>query len=402
MRIDSRRAAIAFSCVGHFYVHVLIALYLTLVLALERDWDLPYDALIALWTPGALMVGLGAPLAGWLADRWGESRMMIVFFVGAGGSAVAAGAADSSTGLAVCLTTLGLFAAIYHPVGTSWAIRNARARGKVVGIVGLAGGFGAPAAAVLAGLLADTVGWRVAFVLPGLISMATGGVLFWAVASGRVVDREADVSPEPEAARPDVVRAFVVLSATMMLSSVVYWAFTTAMPKWLEQGLSEGSPGLAEIGVTVAVIYLIGNTAQLVGGALLDRWPAKWVYVASYVIKLPALALAAAIGGWPMVIAAAVVVFMFDIGSPAESILIAKYAPQRRRGLVYGIRNGLALVAAPLGVQLVAWSFGWFAGFAPLFLGLAALLAVIVAAAWCLPRETARPAAAPPTAPATR
>lgn len=388
MPMSSSRIAITFSCIGHFYVHVLIAIYLTLVLALERSWGESYDSLIALWTPGALMIGLGAPLAGWLADRWGEVRLMILFFIGTGIATVLAGLAQGPAQLAACLTLLGLFASIYHPVGTSWAIRNAVSRGRVVGLVGAAGGLGAPVAAVLAGTVAETTSWRVAFVLPGAIAIATGVVLLWAAASARVVDRGTDLSPERAASRANMVRAFLVLSLTMMLSSVVYWAFTTALPKWLSQGLgAQVGNSMIGIGALVATVLLVGNIAQIVSGFLLDRWPAKWVYVLSFVFKFPALAVAAAIGGWPMMIAAVVVVFMFDVASPAESILIAKYSPNRHRGLVYGIRNGAALVAAPMGVQLVAWFYAWFDGFASLFLILSGIIAIVFAIAVLLPRE---------------
>lgn len=394
MKIDSSRLAIAFACIGHFTVHLLIALFLTVVLVLEREWGLDYDRLIALWTPGALMVGLGAPLAGWLSDRWGEARVMVVFFVGAGAATILAGLAQSPLQLAVSLALLGLFASIYHPVGTSWAIRNAARRGKVIGIVGLVGGFGAAFASLAAGGLSDLVGWRAAFIVPGGLSLAAGGLLLWAVRSDRLVDRQSDINPEPEASRADQFRAFAVLSVNMLLFSTVYWAFTTALPKWLSSGLGNAlGQGIFAIGALVTVIYLVGNTTQLVGGYLIDRWSAKRVYLLSFLVKLPALIVAAQLGGWPIVWAAMVIVFMFDISSPAESILIAKYAPNRRRGLAYGIRNGAGLVAAPLGVQLVAWSYGWFEGFAWLFLGLGALVLVMLLTAFFLPEDRPRASA---------
>lgn len=55
-----------------------------------RGWTLRHDEVIALWTLGALLVGLGAPLAGWLADRFGNAPLMAVFFLGAGAASVAA------------------------------------------------------------------------------------------------------------------------------------------------------------------------------------------------------------------------------------------------------------------------------------------------------------------------
>ena len=64
------RVTLAFSCLGHAYMHLFTAFYFVIVLALEADWELPYHELIELWTLGALLVGLGAIPAGWLSDRW--------------------------------------------------------------------------------------------------------------------------------------------------------------------------------------------------------------------------------------------------------------------------------------------------------------------------------------------
>ena len=56
--MQSRTVALTFSCLGHLYVHLFTAVYFVIVLALEREWALPYHELVELWTLGALMVGV--------------------------------------------------------------------------------------------------------------------------------------------------------------------------------------------------------------------------------------------------------------------------------------------------------------------------------------------------------
>jgi MFS family permease len=397
---SSNRRAIAFSCVAHFYQHVLAALFLTVVLVLEREWDLPYDTLIALWTPGALMLGLGAPLAGWLSDRWGEARLMIIFFVGTGLATSLCGLAQSPLQMAIGLTLVGLFGSIDHPVAMSWAIKNAVGRGKVIGIVGVFGSLGFAVSAVIAGGLSDLLSWRAAFIVPGAVSMLTGGLLLRALVSGRVADRKDDLNPQPEAPRGDMLRAVVALTVAMLIFSLVYSAFAAALPKWLSLGLGDRlGEGILGIGALVTGIYLIGGAAQLVGGPLADRWSVKGVYAVSFLIKLPAFAIAAQLDGWSMVLAALVIVFMVDIGAPAENVLIARYSPSRHRGLAYGIRHIAGFVTAPLGVQLVALFYGWFGGFAWLFAALSGLVAMALFATFFLPADRpAKPGASRSTA----
>ena len=58
-----------FSCVGHAYIHMFTAFYFVIVLALEKDWQMPFHELIELWTLGALLVGVAALPAGWPTRR---------------------------------------------------------------------------------------------------------------------------------------------------------------------------------------------------------------------------------------------------------------------------------------------------------------------------------------------
>ena len=394
-RDRSASLVLLFACLGHAWFHVMAALFLTLVLVLEPAWNRPYDALIALWTLGALLLGLGAPLAGWLSDRWGETRVMVAFFLGMGAALIGCGLAEGPRSLELALAALGLFGAIYHPVGTAWVVKNAAARGKAIGILGLCGGIGAALAALIAGGLNDLLDWRAAFMMPGAVSMVLGSALLWLFWKGEVRDRDDDRQAQPEPARHDVRRAFAVLALTLSLTTVVYSAFTTMLPKWLDRAVGAAlGEGLIGLGALVTAVYLIGTSAQLVGGRFADRGAAKRVYVLSYGLKAAMLLLAVMLDGLPVILAAVVVVFLFDIAAPIESLLIARFTPSDRRGLAYGIRNGIAIVAAPLGVQLVAWLFDPASGFRPLLLVLAGLVLIIFATAWLLPDD--RPRAADP------
>lgn len=378
----------SFAAIGHFLFHVLVALYLTIVLVLEVDWQRSYDDLIGLWTVGALLLGLAAPLAGWLADYWGAGRVMVVYFLGAGAATILCGLAAGPESLMLFLGLLGFCGAIYHPVGTAWLVANARARGKAIAALGIFGSVGAAVAALIAGSLIDLASWRAAFIVPGLVAVVAGFGLWILIANGSIIERKQDVQPEPEASRAEVRRAFVALAVAMSLTTIIYYAFTTMLPKWVdaELGMDLGQ-GFVGLGFAITAIYLLGATSQLVGGYLSDKGAAKAAYVASYVVKALALVTASAISGWPVLAVAALVVFAFDVAAPVESVLIARFSPSHRRGLAYGVRNGIAIVGAPLGVQLVALLYAPGGSFQSLFLLLAALALLILLAALFLPAD---------------
>jgi MFS family permease len=122
------------------------------------------------------MFGLGALPAGRLGDLWGRRRMMIIFFAGLGASAMLVAAAKGPLSLAVALTVMGIFTAIYHPVGIPMIVQNAKNPGFTIGVNGLAGNLGIAFAALLTGFLVKYAGWRMAFIVPGA-SSRVGGAL---------------------------------------------------------------------------------------------------------------------------------------------------------------------------------------------------------------------------------
>lgn len=393
MQVPARQSKLVFgfAAAGHFLFHVLVALYLTIVLVLEIEWRRSYDELIALWTLGALLLGLAAPLAGWLGDRWGNGRVMVIFFLGIGAATLSCGLVEDPESLMLALGLMGLFGAIYHPVGTAWLVANSRAQGKAIGLLGLSGSLGAAFAALVAGLLTDLISWRAAFVVPGLLSATIGLALWRLLAKGHIVERREDAQPHPEPDRTAVRRAFAALAVTLSLTTVIYHAVSTLLPKWLERALSPDlDQDILALGATVTLVYLLGASSQLLGGHLCDRGSAKTAYVASYALKLAALAAAGAVAGWPVVIVAVLLIFALDFSAPVETVLIARFSPNRRRGLAYGLRNGIAIVAAPLGVQLVSQLYSPSAGFDDVFLLLCGLTLFVLLAALALPSDKPR------------
>ena len=212
------RYALVFSCLGHAYSHLFAPIFYVVVLTLEHEFALTHGAAVALIVAGNVLYGVAAPFAGWLGDRWSTSAMVALFFLGTGTGMIATGLARGPFEIGLGLAATGLFASIYHPVGIAWLVRNARSWGKALGINGVFGGVGPAVAAVSAGALIEISGWRAAFIVPGTVVLATGAAfcLMWRL--GRIVESAEDRRPTPHASRSDMVRAFFVLSITMLCS----------------------------------------------------------------------------------------------------------------------------------------------------------------------------------------
>ncbi|WP_035693296.1 MFS transporter [Azospirillum halopraeferens] len=400
MTDKSARLAVGFSWVGHALMHIITGLFLTVVLVLEREWNLSYDELIRLWTLGSLMIGLAAPLAGWLGDRWSDSRMMVLFFLGTGVGSIAAGLADGPDAMWIALAVLGLGASIYHPIGMSWVVKNAANRGRALGYLGLFGSVGVALAAVVAGGLTELWSWRAAFLLPGVLSLLLGLALGLCIAAGLVVDRRGDVRPQPRPERGEVIRAFVVLSVTMLCAGLMFNAMQVVLPKLFEERLS-GLLGAGTLGIggLVTAVYLTAAIPQLIGGHLADRYPVKRIYVLCMMVQVPLMAALAVLAGLPLVGAAALVVIASQVQIPAESMLLARYTPARHRGLAFGAKFILSFGAGPLAILMVAFFYERYGEFHMLYTTLSLLVAVSFLAALLLPGERAAPVEEPAPAP---
>jgi predicted MFS family arabinose efflux permease len=95
--------------------------------------------------------------------------------------------------LAVALFLLGVFSAIYHPIGSAMIVANARQLGRALGVNGV-GQYGAALASGITAALAASFGWRAAFFVPGAALIATGIAFVLLVKDDRAAGKKGTAS----------------------------------------------------------------------------------------------------------------------------------------------------------------------------------------------------------------
>ncbi len=377
-----------FSSIGHAYIHMFTAFYFVIVLSLEQEWQLPYHELIKLWTPGALLVGLGALPAGWLSDHWSRTGMLVIFFLGMGLSAVAAAFAPDPMTLVLALAGIGLFAAIYHPVGIPLVIStSAKSPGKALAINGVFGSLGAALAGLISGYLLDLGGRQLAFLLPGLLAVVTGLVMLFSIGTGPFKAKpKVQKSTTTAAARRSWLWSFVTLLFCMFLGGLIYHSTQGVLPKVFSVRLG-GKNGIdvSTVGNYVALVYVIAAAFQFVGGILADRFILRNVYRASYLLQIPLLLLAANSQGFMLVIVACVMVSVAIAALPAENIMLSKLAPDQHHGVAFAAKFVLSFGVAPIAVLMISQVNALTGGFVWVFWILAAAAMLVLLAAGRLP-----------------
>lgn len=386
-----------FAGVAHSFSHLFVLLYATIVLVLEREWSLSYAELLALSVPGTVMFGLAALPAGWLGDRWTATGMISIFFLGVGAAAILTACAIGPVTVALGLTLMGTFAAIYHPVGIPWLVVRAKNRGRALGINGVFGSAGTAAAALVAGLLSDLLGWRAAFLIPGLIAIAVGISFIIACRAGIIETESAPKLPEPEPNRADVRKAFIWLSVTMLCTGLIFQSTSFALPKLFDERLRNSlGDGVTGVGGMVTLCYLVSALAQIIGGELADRFSLKTVYFWVQILQIPVVALAFVIFNPALVPLAALMISLNVAGQPAENSMLARYTPAKWRGRAFGAKFVLTLGVSALGVAMIPVLHALFGSLDVMLVALGLFAAIAALAATRLPgAKTSQPTALP-------
>lgn len=382
--------------IGHFFDHLFILIFATAAaLTLAREWGMSYAALIPYATPGFVAFALFSVPAGWLADKWSRQGMLTIFFIGIGLSSMLTALAETPLQIAAGLFTVGMFAAIYHPVGLAMVVHGREKTGVPLAINGIFGNLGVASAALITGFLIDTTGWRAAFVLPGAISVATGLAYIAFLIKGRSeAGGEAPASADraglanPGLDRAMLVRVFSIIFISTAIGGLIFQSTTFALPKVFDERLGELAGTATLIGWYAFLVFAVAAFAQLVVGYLVDRHSVRTVFAVVAGLQAVLLASMYRLDGLAALIVAVGFMLVVFGQIPINDVLIGRITRSQWRSRAYSLRYIVTFSVTATAVPLIAWIHaGW--GFATLFLVLAAAAAAIFSTVLMLPRTGA-------------
>lgn len=351
---SGRRVAIGFLNFAHATDHFVLLIFPTVVIGLEAVYGRPYSELIALSTAAFVAFGVFSLPAGWLADRWSRRNMMALFYIGCGLSLGLVAVAPNLLFLSVAMFCLGMFAAIYHPVGMAMLIDVTQARGRSLALNGVCGNMGAALAAGVSAALASWFGWRNAFAIPAGICVLAGVafLLFAPDDRHRIGKRQAqaDVVLSPRAAAT-MFGLYIIIS---LASGLVFNTISVALPKIVDERLA-GHVSLLAVGSLTTGVFLCGAFAQMAMGRLVERFQPHLLFAAVVALQFVGLIWAIYANGIPLLIALALTMSMIYGQVTAGDIVIARYTADAWRGRIYAVRYFLTFISSAIAVGMIAF-----------------------------------------------
>jgi len=393
---------------GHFCSHFYLIVLPPLFPLLEAELGVGYAALGLLLTlPNLASMVLQVPV-GFLVDRFGARRPLVIGLVVMSGAVAGAGIAPGYGALVVFTLLMGVGNSVFHPA--DYAILAARIDpgrlGRAFSIHSFAGNLGWAVAPVVVVFLTALWNWHVALVTVGLCGI---GVALTILIQGRDIDAPAAAkdapatstkSPAPATSSSKKGGLGLLLSAPMLLL-FAYMVMSSIANSGLNgftvtTMVELHGADLVTANAALTALLIASAAGVLLGGVLADRTRRHDLIVSAGFFVAAGFLVTAGMVSLPL---AAIVAVMTVVGlargaiQPSRDMMVRKVAPEGQVGAVFGfvtagMNVGGALAPVFFGWLvdrgLVAWVF--------LFAALAMLLAL--AAALAANREGARHLAA--------
>ena len=318
---------------------------------------------------------------------------MTLFFLGIGASSLYTAGADSINAIAIGLTLIGAFAAIYHPVGLSLVMQGRTRLGVPLAVNGVFGNLGVACAALVSAYLIEHFGWRSAFQVPALVTLALGLLylaLEWRQLLGSRHAADASVEPGKPIALPEstIRRVMLLVLVTTALGGLIFQSTTFSLPRVFDERLSGLADSVSEVGAYAALVFTLAAFAQLLVGFLVDRYSLRGIFLSVALLQALLFSAMVELTGWPALLVS--IGFMFAVFGeiPLSDVLIGRIAKGAWRSRAFALNYLVGFSVSASTLPLIAWIHATW-GFALLFGVLAVAALSIAACVVFLPRTEA-------------
>ena len=269
---------------------------------------------------------------------------MIVYHFGIGLSSILAAAATNLWLFAVSLSLIGIFAAIYHPVGITMLLSKNKNNGVRMGINGVFGNMGVAAAPLITGLILFYGNWRLCFLLPGLFCLFYGLKFLSALS----IEPSGKINSKVNSSQPFAKnwhRALSSIALSTLSAGFIFGAMTFIIPRYFETYLSNISTSVAVTGLLAGIVYATASFAQIFVGKMIDKFSPKLILLIISVGQILFIYFSSILENWSLFFMT-LFAMAFVFGQvPINDIILSRYIPDKKRAKILSIKYVLNLSA---------------------------------------------------------
>ena len=371
--------------IGHFLDHFMMLIFAKAAFDAGRHFGLSYDEIIIYGTLGLFLFGAAAPLAGWLADKYSRSLIIIIYPFGVSLGAFLCFLSSSPIMLGFSIGVIGFFAAIFHPVGIAMLIRDSNKVGVRLGVNGVWGNMGVAAAPVLTGFIILNSNWQLSFLVPSLICLIFG------IAQLRGF-KEIDIKEEKTKQKTSngLVEGWkiVLLSLTMttLAGGFIFGSLTFLIPRIFEVNLSGISVDIALTGLLAGIVYAIASFSQVGVGYLIDRYSPKIILGFVGIGQFFLIYLSSLYIDYALFFVMLMAMFFVFGQVPITDAILVRYVDDQWRARILSVKFLINLCAGASVLPLVSLFLGYGYTFSDLLTILSCLAIFVVISAYMLPK----------------
>jgi MFS family permease len=367
---SGREALLPWIVVGAVWVTLAIAsgIYFSFPIffvALVEEFGWSRGATAAAFSISSIAQGLLSPVVGMLVDRWGPRRVMLGGAALLGGACILSGRIGALWSLYLLVGVMaaaGVCAVSWIPSGALIARWFTERRGSMMGLAFSGMGAGVLAIGPLAQWLIAGHGWRTAYVVLGLGTLAILIPLIWL--GVREAPAAAQVEPRPSAARParagrevgDALRtrAFWALFCAYLCTPLAVFSVVTHQVAF---AVDHGFPRLFVAGI-FGLTGLLSVVGRIGFGIAADRIGRATSATISYGCTALGTLCLLSLEVRPHVAALYAYALFFGLGFGARGPIITAMASQLFPGARFGAIYGFLSVGNGIGGGIAPWFGG--------------------------------------------
>ncbi len=371
---------------SHLTVHAIMLVFPSILLTVQKDYNVGLDTLGYLAMLSAFMFGVGAIPTGYFESKIGGRNLLLIYLLGSAASTIIILLSKTLFTFGVGLTLLGLFCSIHHPAGLTIISKRITDINRGMAFHGIAGSIGLAIGPFVTAIIADWISWKAAYAVFAMMNLGLAISIVTLIPIRKGSHEMTDLAGTKVTNRG----ALMVYYAIGIFIGLSFAGFTTFMPTHFAIKTRELITAFSDTvrgGVFTTAVLLAGIVGQIIGGILGKRYQKANVLLWIILTSIPLLVLIGILNGWILIIVAVMFGIVHFAWQPVANSLLATLTISRHRGVGYGISFFFSFGVGSIAAGVSGWVSEYF-GVAYVFPVMAMVLLPAGILAYVLKRKT--------------